>query len=942
MEVCRNFSHGNPRKAWGDLKKLAQLCHQPNTTSSSPSPSPSPSTNGLRGLNGELLCTPQDQVKRFGEYYQALTSDHTGHSLDQSYWQDCFDGCCGRRHRHCSSSLNHSPPPSSHPHSHSHPSVWNINGPITMVEIEKAVRSFKNDKAPGPDGLSVEFYKAFFKTEMKTEIEIDNRTDPPGTDPPGTDQSGNNEPGNNEPGNNKPGNGNNESGNNDLDMGLNNNTDDNNYSDCAKCLLLLFNKIWNGDFPSDWNTASIISVPKKGDLTDCNNYRGISLINVGLKILTKIVADRISRYAFTHHIIRPEQYGFRSKEESISLFISIREMCQRRRMQGEATYLAFLDLKKAFDSVPIYNILTKLYNLGIRGRTLTFVTNLYLTSKAHATHLGYHSADFPIHRGVRQGCPLSPILFNLFINDILQEGDPYGIDCCHGRKCCGSLFADDIVLLAPSKTALEHLLGKVDAWAQKNEMSFGIQKCATLVVKPFDSNPSSSLKEQDPDPDRDPDPIFYLGEEPIPQTTCYTYLGIPFDENLSFDPILSNLNQRLNRSLISFGPFLRNRRVPLVLKKHILDAFVFSHVQYIAPLLGDDPDRSRSAQSQINKALFQCLGFNSDSDPGPGPGPGSESDSDSGIITSTSSGSSIQLYSLCQELRLHSLSALCALAQRRSFKKWRSSSCLIGSLVRQVPEKLNTMSMTWSQESQSLTRKLQWFKSIQAIQEYYDHKEFLCSETRISARTSASINNNSNSSIDPSSCKARLFLRYRYGFFKTIHKISLEYPEYQLGFYWISRIRCGFKLDSRVAIERRMVRSECPTTCPCCGEGPQSFTHWILRCKEFQEARDRYLPFLEDLYAWLSHSINQTSLLDVDVAVALDSERDYDDNIHYLLLNVLLGGQAVYSLLRIRPKDQKRIIEDLFFNNPSSMSMGSDPSALYVVRNTLLVRQVEH
>jgi len=88
-----------------------------------------------------------------------------------------------------------------------------------------------------------------------------------------------------------------------------------------------------------------LEIDNRTDLTDCNNYRGKSLINVWLKILSKIVADRISRYAFAHHIIRPEQYGFHSKEKSISLFISIREMCQRRRMQGEATYLAFLDLK---------------------------------------------------------------------------------------------------------------------------------------------------------------------------------------------------------------------------------------------------------------------------------------------------------------------------------------------------------------------------------------------------------------------------------------------------------------------------------------------------------------------------------------------------------------------------------------------------------------------
>ena len=73
------------------------------------------------------------------------------------------------------------------------------------------------------------------------------------------------------------------------------NPSDVHYSDCAKCLLSLFNKIWDGDFPEEWNSVSIISIPKKGDLSDCNNYRGISLINVGLKIISKIVTNRIAK-----------------------------------------------------------------------------------------------------------------------------------------------------------------------------------------------------------------------------------------------------------------------------------------------------------------------------------------------------------------------------------------------------------------------------------------------------------------------------------------------------------------------------------------------------------------------------------------------------------------------------------------------------------------------
>jgi len=129
----------------------------------------------------------------------------------------------------------------------------------------------------------------------------------------------------------------------------------------------LFNRIWNNEFPESWNQASIVSIPKKGDLTDYDNYRGISLINVGIKLITKILTKRISEYGLSNNFNRPEQFCFSSKEECISLFISMCEICQRRQYFNKETYLAFLDLKKAYDSVPIGDILNKIYRLGIRG-----------------------------------------------------------------------------------------------------------------------------------------------------------------------------------------------------------------------------------------------------------------------------------------------------------------------------------------------------------------------------------------------------------------------------------------------------------------------------------------------------------------------------------------------------------------------------------------------
>jgi len=114
----------------------------------------------------------------------------------------------------------------------------------------------------------------------------------------------------------------------------------------------LINRIWNGDFPKSRNNVSIVSIHKKGDPSDCDNYRGISLINNGLKIIAKIIANRTSKYGIDEGFIRPEQYGFRNREECISLYTTLRIICQRRKFENRDTYLAFWILKKRMTQCP--------------------------------------------------------------------------------------------------------------------------------------------------------------------------------------------------------------------------------------------------------------------------------------------------------------------------------------------------------------------------------------------------------------------------------------------------------------------------------------------------------------------------------------------------------------------------------------------------------------
>ena len=612
---------------------------------------------------------------------------------------------------------------------------WDINQDISIDEIKFAILSTPNYKASGPDGIPIEFFKAVV---------------------PKGENSESSSPG-------------------------------------INCLHLLFNRIWNGDFPESWNEASIVSIPKKGDLTDCDNYRGISLINNGIKLISKIIAKRISNYGLDHGFIRPEQFGFRNKEECVSLYISLREICQRRKFANQETYLAFLDLKKAYDSVPIGNILNKLYRLGIRGKCFQFIKNLYLSSKANVKIDNEYSKSFKIMKGVRQGCPLSPILFNLFINDIFNSCNELGVHI-DNNKCCGGLFADDIALCAPTRANLKKMLKKVNNWAKYNKMNFGINKCATMVIRP--DSPLFKYKK---------DPTFYLAGQPIPISDCYTYLGIPFDKTLSLLPVIKLLNNKVMKALFSVGNFLRNSRIPLPFKKLVLNAFVISKVSYFAPLLGSNKNKSKGAQKFVNMGLYWAAGVHN-------------------------AKSFVSLYCISKDFNIPPLSAKCALIQTRCFNKWKSSNCIISYLVNNIPK---TRKHTWTKESKILNDKLVSKGDTNAIKDFYWVRD-----------------------VKRNSIKAEFYDNNK--FYETNNYLDLcyDYPELSLGFQWLMKARCGYKFDASVAKAAKLVTEDCPNFCPCCFSGKQNIEHWTILCPAFNEIRSSESDKIKRIREFFDHNLS--------------------------------------------------------------------------------------
>ena len=201
----------------------------------------------------------------------------------------------------------------------------------------------------------------------------------------------------------------------------------------GKSFHALLTRTWqSGCIPEQWQDVHIVNLFKGGDSESTNNYRGISLISCALKVLLCLMANHLSKECEDKNLLCPEQAGFRPREEAVAQAIALAEIVRRRFLEGCATLCTFIDFKKVYDRVYHAYLFRLLNHVGVRGRFLRMVIESYTKTK-YTVRVGSHVSDaFTPTRGAKQGDPLSPILFDIFINSCLQEAMPNETDC-HGR-----------------------------------------------------------------------------------------------------------------------------------------------------------------------------------------------------------------------------------------------------------------------------------------------------------------------------------------------------------------------------------------------------------------------------------------------------------------------------------------------------------------------------
>ena len=249
-------------------------------------------------------------------------------------------------------------------------------------------------------------------------------------------------------------------------------------------LLQLFNHLHTLEaVPADWQRAAIVNIYKDGDPADPGNYRGIALISCLGKLYFSLWARRLTKFAEGR--LTEEQGGFRWRRSTEDQALVYHETVLRRQRMRLNTYVCFIDFKKAFDTIWHDGLWERLWTEGVRGKAWRVMRTLYANISAQVRVGDNVSRAVPMYQGVRQGCPLSPVLFNFFIDELSKRlaASGYGVKYGATDKLLHALlYADDVVLLAASPAALQALIDIVTTFCNEWHMNINISKSKVMTV----------------------------------------------------------------------------------------------------------------------------------------------------------------------------------------------------------------------------------------------------------------------------------------------------------------------------------------------------------------------------------------------------------------------------------------------------------------------------
>ena len=325
----------------------------------------------------------------------------------------------------------------------------------------------------------------------------------------------------------------------------------------------LVNKIYDtGEWPEDLIKTIMVPIPKICNAQECKHYRTISLISHVGKVITKVILERMRRKIEEN--LEEDQFGFRKGRGTRDAIGCMRMLTERVLELNREICVCFIDYEKAFDMVRWDILLDLLKEIGIDWKDRRLIKHMYLNQKVTVRIGDEETQEITIGRGVRQGCCLSPCLFNLYADKLLAEAlEGIGGIKVGGESIKAIKYADDQAIIAENEEELQKMLERIVKTSEDYGMSVNTIKTKVMRIAKTEG------------------PLnIWLKQEKLKQVNSFKYLGSIVTQNGS---CTEEIKSRIGQGKIAFSKIkalVTAKNIKIDIRKRFVKCLIWSIVLY--------------------------------------------------------------------------------------------------------------------------------------------------------------------------------------------------------------------------------------------------------------------------------------------------------------------------------------------------------------------------
>ena len=563
-------------------------------------------------------------------------------------------------------------------------------------------------------------------------------------------------------------------------------------------ILKLFNKVLNNNsICHQWLISIITAIHKKGETNDPNNYRGVSVMSCIGKLFFTILNNRLTKFAKDKHLLTESQLGFiqgnRTSDAHIILHNLIQKYCHKKKGK---MYGCFVDFSKAFDNISRDILLSKLQSEGIKGKFFDIIKTIYSKDMTSVKIGTSYSEPFKPNKGVRQGCVLSPLLFNIFLADLQDELDSCGdnVKVNDEKEISCLLWADDILILSESENGLQRKLDQLGVYCANNRLTVNTDKTECMIF-----NKTGRLMEHK----------FYLDYNLIKNVRKYKYLGFLVTPSGEIRSGLEDLRIRALKALMkvkhSLGPlFHQNIKNSIHLYNHMVKPILL----YMSDLWGClKLPKNNPIERLHNMFCKQLLG-----------------------VQKQTPTVGILLELGLVPITFHAIKA--SIKNWDRIRKKRSNNLLYESLGSAIFDNL-----PWISSIKSILESKGMLQSFLSINNDNNNNEQKSTENQIFQRLSDEFHQNALESIENDNSKLKTYssLKNKIGMEKYLMDITNINHRVAMTKLRLSNHPLHIETGRHVKIERNQ------RFCPFCPTLIEDEIHFLVQCPTYKELRDKLL-----------------------------------------------------------------------------------------------------